>query len=149
MRLTKHFYLREFTHSETAARMGREVEVPDELVDDLKLLCERVLEPLRVDLKRAIFVISGYRPPWLNRAVGGSKASQHMIGQAADFIVSGMTPMQACRRIVALDLPFDQLILEFDRWVHVSVNERPRGKVLTARKINGQTVYSPGLVEAP
>lgn len=148
MKLTPHFNLEEFTRSETAARMGRKVVIPDEYVPDIRDLCVNILEPFRVDVKRAVFILSGYRPPWLNRKVGGSALSQHMVGEAADFVVSGMTPIQACRRIVALELPFDQLILEFDRWVHVSYGHTHRRQVLTARKIKGKTRYLPGIQES-
>lgn len=147
MKLTPHFNLDEFTRSETAARMGRKIEIPEAVIPNIRLLAETVLEPLRVNLRRSIFILSGYRPPWLNRAVGGSKTSQHMTGQAADIVVSGYTPAQVARRIVDLGLPFDQVILEFDRWVHVSVAPRPRGSILTARKKAGQTLYLPGIVE--
>jgi hypothetical protein len=147
MKLTQHFLLSEFARSETAARMGREIEIPDHFIPDIRALCVNILEPFRVDVKRAVFILSGYRPLWLNRKVGGSAMSQHMVGQAADFVVSGMTPIQACRRIMALELPFDQLILEFDRWVHVSYSPAHRRQALTARKVKGKTRYLPGIQE--
>jgi zinc D-Ala-D-Ala carboxypeptidase len=147
MKLTKHFNLEEFANSQTAARMGVPVVIPDDIVPRIQALCDHVLEPLRLDVRRSIWVQSGYRPGWLNKAVGGAKSSQHMLGEAADILVSGMTPMQVCRRIVNLELPFDQLILEFDQWTHVSYSENPRGKILTARKVLGQTHYLNGLVE--
>lgn len=145
--LTDHFALHEFARSERAARLGRPVEIPEAVVPALQYLCETVLEPLRARTRRAVFVLSGYRPPWLNRAVGGSARSQHMRGEAADVLVAGYSPREVCERIIALGVPFDQLILEFDQWTHVSaVRDRPpRGRVLTARKRQGVTVYMEGL----
>lgn len=148
MILTRHFNLEEFAHSQTAARLGRRIEIPDEVVPAIRALCVNVLEPLRSDVRRSVWIMSGYRPAWLNKAVGGSKKSQHMKGEAADIQVSGMTPRQVMRRIIALELPFDQLILEFDEWVHVSHStEGNRSSVLTARKVDGATRYYPGILE--
>ena len=147
MNLSQHFLLHEFARSSMAARMGRDIVVPVDVIPRLRVLCTEVLEPLRIDMGRPIFVLSGYRPEWLNKAVGGSLASQHMSGEAADFVMAGFRPIDVCRRIIALDLPFDQLILEFDQWVHVSFSTRHRQQVITARKIEGKTTYLSGIVE--
>jgi len=74
---------------------------------------------------------SAYRGPAVNEKVGGSKSSQHMVGCAADLRIPGMNPDQVCRAIIEADLPFDQLIREFDSWVHISVEPRLRHMVLT------------------
>lgn len=150
IRLSEHFMLREFLRSETASRMGSAVDWPPAYVqDNLARLCEVVLEPFRRAVGQPVTILSGYRPVWLNTAVGGSSRSDHLIGRAADFIVAGVTNEEACRRIVALGLPFRQLILEFPPhgWVHVSVNEpgAARRQVLTARKEGKRTVYYNGL----
>lgn len=86
-------------------------------------LCAAVLDPLRRRLGKPIAVSSCYRSPAVNSAVGGSKTSQHMRGEAADFTVAGMTPEQIAAEIIAAGLPFDQLIVERLRgsaWVHCS-----------------------------
>lgn len=147
MRLSKNFSLEEFAYSQTAARMGRPVVIPDAIVPAIRSLVVEVLQPLRSDVRRSIWVMSGYRPAWLNKAVGGSSRSQHMTGEAADIQVSGLSPIQVCRRIIALELPFDQLILEFNQWTHVSHSPRNRRQVLTAKKVAGKTVYLNGLEE--
>ena len=111
----------------------------------LLALCEHILQPLRDNLDLPIKVTSGYRSEAVNAAVGGSSSSQHKLGQAADIRVAGMTPKQVCEAIIALDLPFDQLIEEHNSWVHVSYGPKDRREVLRARVIKGKTVYLPGL----
>jgi uncharacterized protein YcbK (DUF882 family) len=150
-RISRNFTVAEMTVSAAAARAGRTVELAEHVRPNLERLCEEILEPLRASLRKPIVVISGYRPPWLNRLVGGSPRSQHMVGEAADIIVPGLTPRDVCERIVKLELPFHQLILEFppQGWVHVSVAPQgaraPGKQIRTARKINGQTRYLEGL----
>ena len=148
-KLTRNFYLEEFEVSETAARMGRSFVVPEDLVPNVVRLCETVLQPLRDSLRRPIFILSGYRPPWLNAAVGGSRTSAHKDARAADIVVPGLHPREVCYRIVDLGIEFDQLILEFDRWTHVGiapVGADWRGQLLTASKVDGRTQYRRGLV---
>lgn len=146
MNLSRDFLLREFTRSETAARMGRPIVPDEDVVAALTALCVNVLQPLRDAIGVTIAISSGYRPPWLNAVIGGSVSSQHMKGEACDCNATGYTPMQLAQKIVDLDLPFDQVIAEFDEWVHVSYSSRHRRQVLTARRINGKTQYLQGLV---
>ncbi len=146
--LSRFFTVAEFTRSATAARMGRKVELPTWALDAATRLCTQVLDPLRRDLRKPVVLLSGFRPEWLNKAVGGSPTSDHMAGRAADLIVPGMTPAAVAKRILALDGPYSQVILEFDEWVHVSVampSEKPKRQALTARKVNGKTVYTKGI----
>ena len=148
MRLSEHFHNSEFTFSQTATRMGREVVIePDSLVHlNLVDLCEMVLEPLRKILNRPIHVSSGYRPDWLNSAVGGSKSSQHMVGQAVDITVVGVSPRSVAKALIDTGVEFDQLIIEFGQWVHVSYNfANNRCDILKATKVDGKTVYSKAL----
>ncbi|MCI6337035.1 MAG: D-Ala-D-Ala carboxypeptidase family metallohydrolase, partial [Prevotella sp.] len=89
MRLTPHFRLSEFTRSETASRLGIDNNVNDpKVVDNLRRLCEKVLEPLRNHTNTPIVINSGYRCPRLNAAVGGSPTSNHLKGCAADLRLS-------------------------------------------------------------
>lgn len=147
MKLSKHFELAEFLVSETAARQGIANEPTPEVLDNLRRLCESVLEPLRVKLGRPVVITSGYRSPALNRAVGGSPTSHHLQGRAADLIVPGMTPLVVCQAVHQLRLPCAQIIHEFGRWTHlaVAVSEECT-QLLTAKRILGKTVYEAGLV---
>lgn len=148
--LTPHFRLEEFLRSETAIRAGREVEADTLTIANLRRLCNLVLEPLR-DAVGPIRILSGFRPVWLNQMVGGSATSEHVPGRAADIEVVGMANDRLCQKIIDLNLPFNQVILEFglSGWVHVSVprlGDIPKGEVMTAAKVGGRTMYSAGLV---
>lgn len=154
MKLTRNFSLSEFTFSETAERLGIPVVIEPDSPEFLAVqrLALLVLQPVR-DYFGPVVITSGYRPEALNIAIGGSPNSQHMKGEAADFVVPGYTPLEVCTWIRDADLPFDQLIHEFGRWVHVSiaVDREPRGECLTAfRDPNRRrTVYVPDLVPIP
>ena len=147
MQLSEHFELAEFLVSETATRRGIANEPTPEIIDNLRRLCELVLEPLRIKLARPVVITSGYRSLALNSAVGGSPTSHHMQGRAADLIVPGMTPLAVCQAANQLKLPCVQIIHEFGRWAHLSVaasNEHTQ--LLTAKLAQGKTIYEPGLV---
>jgi zinc D-Ala-D-Ala carboxypeptidase len=149
MNLSPHFTLAELTFSETAARAGRAIVADEDAIANLTSLCVDVLEPLREAIGAPIVISSGLRPEWLNIIVGGSKTSDHMSGRAADIRAIGFTPMEVCEIAASMNLPTNQVILEFGRWCHISVAPRetlPRREVLTAKSINGKTVYYPGLV---
>ncbi|MFT0518471.1 D-Ala-D-Ala carboxypeptidase family metallohydrolase [Pseudomonas faucium] len=142
MFITPHFTLDEMIVSQLAAREGLDNTPPPEARANLQLLCS-ALEQVRALFGVPIVVSSGYRSVAVNRRVGGSATSQHVQGLAADFTVLGMTPREVVRGISESALAFDQLILEFDRWVHLSVAQAaPRRQVLTIRKGTG---YLPGL----
>jgi hypothetical protein len=157
VQLTEHFSLSEFMVSETAYRLDIDMAPPPEVVANLMMLCEQVLEPLRELIneqrpggskERFIIVTSGYRPPALNRAIGGSKTSAHMDGRAADCHATGMSIRDFAEHAEAISrrTPVDQVILEFGRWVHIGMSRDPRRQVLTALRHEGQTVYELGLV---
>lgn len=124
MRLSEHFTLEELTISQTAARKGIHNAPTGVIVDNLTRLCV-LLEDIRAVLGRPITISSGYRGPALNEAIGGAKSSQHCLGCAADILIPGMRPDDVVRAIQASDMPYDQLIREYDRWTHVSVPNDP------------------------
>ena len=84
---------------------------------DLIVYC---LQPLRDKLGLPMVITSGYRNSEVNKLVNGAKNSQHMKGQAVDFTVSGYTPAQLVTLIKGYGVEFDQLINEYDSWVHIS-----------------------------
>jgi zinc D-Ala-D-Ala carboxypeptidase len=138
MKLTQHFSLEEMTKSQTASRKGIDNTAPPEVVENLKALCENVLEKIRIHFGKPLSINSGYRGPKLNKAIGGAKNSQHMTGQAADIEMVGMdNKILFCW--IKDNLEFDQLILEYYKpgipdsgWVHVSWNSNGnRKQVLT------------------
>jgi len=145
MQLSKNFSLHELTVSETATRDGLK-NVPNKAqTQSLIALCQNVLQPLRDRIKRPIVVTSGFRSVSVNRRIGGSKASQHCKGQAVDFIVPGLDLRNVAKLIKAMDLKYDQLILEFldtGGWLHVSYSPRHRRQVLEAKREGGKAVYT-------
>lgn len=131
MMLSLNFALSEFTDSQTAARLGIDNDPPAEMYDTLKATA-RCMEDVRDLLDgKPILISSGYRSPELNAAVGGSKNSQHAKGEAVDFVCPKFgTPEQIVQKIKDSPLLFDQCILEFSRWVHISFSERNRRQTL-------------------
>lgn len=148
MRLTENFSLEEFLVSQTAARHDINMDPPIEVIDNLRRLCVDILQPLRDTTGRPISVSSGYRPPQLNELIGGSTTSAHPFGRAADFKVHGITPLEAAQIIRDMELPYDQVIHEFGKWVHVGISpeeDNARLQELTAYRKDGRTRYDLGL----
>lgn len=143
MNLSKHFTQAELTVSETAARKSIDNR-PDALtLANLKTLAH-ALEGVRTLVGKPINITSGYRSKELNKAIGGAVNSAHMSGFAADINVGGYTPRQLALTIRDSGLMFDQLILEYDNWVHFGLSAgAPRREILTIR--NG-TGYMKGIV---
>ena len=146
MRLSKNFTLEEFLLSQTATRLGLDMTPGPEIIENLQRLVTGCLQPLRDEVNAGIFISSGFRPLELNTAIGGSKTSAHVRGDAADLKVSGQTPYDTCELIIAMQLPFDQVIHEFGRWVHLGVGDTLRGEALTAYKRDGKTRYVNGIL---
>lgn len=142
VRLGKYFYLSEFCRSEYAARHGILIVPSPHIVENLRALVENVLDPLRAEIG-PIHVSSGYRPILLNQKIGGSRTSQHVLGQAADIMSDHTTVQGLFDTIRRMQLPYDQVIEEFGSWVHVSYGPRNRREELIARRVNGQTQYKP------
>ena len=131
MRLTQNFSLEQLIYSETAERERIDNTPGADLVDNLRLLAEG-LEQVRMLIGFPLEISSGYRSPELNRRVGGAKTSQHTQGLAADFTCAEFgPPMDIIKAIRDSDIEFDQCILEYANWVHISFSKSPRGKVLT------------------
>lgn len=145
-RLSAHFTLAEMTASATAARKGIDNTPPGPMIDQLILTADR-MEHVRALLGgHPIRVLSGYRSPAVNRAVGGSKNSAHMTGQAVDFICPGFGSPAKVAAFLARELKhYDQVIEEFGDWVHIGFGPGKRMQALTARKVNGRTKYTPGI----
>lgn len=124
--LTPHFKLSEFTKSSTATARKIDNTPSEQVISNLTLLCEQVLEPLRVHFNCPIIISSGYRSPALNKAVGGVKNSQHMTGEAADIHLPNNETGRKWFLWMMDNLKFDQLIMEKSTptstryWIHVS-----------------------------
>jgi hypothetical protein len=144
MILTDHFTLEEMLVSEWAARNGiNNAPSGPFVIENLRLLCVHVLEPLRRILRLPIIVTSGFRHPTVNKAIGGSETSDHMQGRAADIIVPRV-PVAMVFDAIAKNVPFDQVIDEFGQWTHVSYRLNAcRGQKLIARFVNGKPQFTP------
>jgi hypothetical protein len=130
MKLSPNFSLEELTFSQVASRRGLDNTPPTKVKDNLERLAF-FLEQVRKLFNKPILISSGYRSREVNESVGGSKTSQHCEGCAVDFNVKGMSPDAVVRAIVDNDVPYDQVILEFNSWVHISI---PTVKGSTPRK---------------
>jgi len=131
MQLSPNFSLSELVYSETAEENGIDNTPPPEIVENLKRLAAG-LEAVRTLLGAPLEISSGYRCAALNEAVGGSGASQHVQGLAADFACPAFgTPLEIARAIQRSGVQFDQCILEYGRWVHLSFGDAWRRRILT------------------
>ena len=126
MKLSDHFSLQELTKSSTAERRGIANEPDDEAVENLIMVCETILEPVREQYGIPFIPNSGFRCLELNRAIGSSDRSQHTTGEAVDFEVPGISNKEVALWVKE-NCKFDQLILEFYKegdpssgWVHCS-----------------------------
>ena len=151
MKLTANFSLSELTKSQTATRKGIDNTPSPEHQENLRLLCEAVLQPVREHFGRVVTVTSGYRSPELCTAIGSKITSQHARGEAADFEIFGVSNKELADYIHE-HLDYDQLILEYwnesdpnSGWVHCSYSEgKNRKQYLKAYKDeNNKTCYQP------
>lgn len=151
MQLSEHLSLAEVTRSETAKRKGISNMPTEAHLANFKLLAEKVFEPIRNHFGKPIHISSGYRSDALNKAIGGSKTSQHCSGEAIDIDMDGSAHGITNKMLfdyIKDNIEFDQLIWEFGTstnpdWVHVSYEStgRQRKQILRAVKKNGSTVY--------
>ena len=128
----KYFTIKELSKSATALSKNIDNSPSSDIVKNLTLLVDNILDPLREKYGKPIRVNGAYRCPELNKAVGGSKTSQHMTGQAADITVGSPDDNKKLfNLIIEMDLPFDQLIDEKNfRWIHVSYSNKHRKQIL-------------------
>ena len=152
MILSKNFTLKELVASQTADRKGINNNPNEDQINSLKLLCEKVLQPVRDHFGKVVSISSGFRSEELCEAIGSSKTSQHAKGQAADFELFGISNQEVVIWINE-NLDYDQMILEFWKgpdepnsgWIHVSYKkEGNRKQLLRAfRNTFGKTQYEP------
>ena len=148
MKLTENFSLSELTKSQTAERKGIDNTPSPTHQENLKSLCEMVLQPVRDHFSRVVTISSGYRSPELCAAIGSKSTSQHAKGEAADFEIFGVSNKELADYIHE-NLDYDQLILEYWKkedpnsgWVHCSyTNGNNRKQYLRAYKEDGRTKY--------
>ena len=148
-KISKHVSYKEGVYSITAKRLGLKNDPSDDHLANMKLISEKVFEPLRIHVGGPIKINSFYRGPQLNKAIGGSAKSQHCHGQAIDIDDTyGHASNAEMFNWIRANLNYDQMIWEFGddnnpNWVHVSyVNEEAnRKRCLKAYRKDGKTKY--------
>tara|TARA_R100001594_G_scaffold11766_1_gene26340 strand:+ start:7810 stop:8244 length:435 start_codon:yes stop_codon:yes gene_type:complete len=125
MKLTKNFSLEELTASGTAARLKINNTPNDTQLQNLRRLAE-LLQQVRDHFNAPVFINSGFRCKALNDAVGSKDTSQHLLGCAADIRISNISPHQGVQAIQKSGILFDQIICEYDSWIHISVSNDPK-----------------------
>ena len=140
-----NFSMDELTHSDTAARHGIDNTPNDNQKENLYKLAMEMEDVRELLNNKPIFISSGYRCLALNELLGSKKTSSHIKGLAADFTCRQFgTPNEIVFALINSDIPYDQVILEFDRWVHLSFCEdekTPRRQALVINK-EGAMIYS-------
>jgi len=147
--ISKHISDKEGVYSTTAMRRGLDNTPDKEQLSNMKLLAEKVFEPLREWVGGPIRINSFFRGPELNKAIGGSSKSQHCKGQAVDIDDGGCNKTNAqMYKHIKDELEFDQMIWEFGddknpNWVHISYvsEDANRNRCLKAYKDKGKTKY--------
>ena len=133
--LSKHFTLDELTVTDHREFDNSPTQEEISNLQRLAQLLEQVKEAIG---GKPVMVNSAFRSKAVNDAVGSSDKSQHRHGCACDLRVPGMTPDQVVRAVIVADLPYDQIIREFDRWTHISIpnteDAAPRGNALIIDK---------------
>lgn len=115
-----YFSISEFIKSDKAI-LNNINNMPDiNSLDNLLNLIYFCLQPIRYYIKKPIIITSGFRCHKLNSLINGKCNSQHTIGQAADFYIKGISVCETIKLILKSGVEFDQLINEYDRWVHIS-----------------------------
>lgn len=126
-----NFTISELVYSQKAIQNNIN-NMPDlNSLDNMLNLIIHCLQPIRDKLKRPMIITSGYRCGRLNNLVGGKSTSQHLIGQAADFQVVGMSVQDVINFIRINNFDFDQLIAEYNKnksWIHISYDKNKNRK---------------------
>lgn len=129
-----NFKLSELIHSQKAIEKNIN-NMPDiNSLDNLLDLIVYCLQPIRNYIKKPMIITSGFRNKEVNKLVGGKNNSQHLKGQAVDFHVNGLSVKNTIELIKKSEIEFDQLINEYDKWVHVSfVKGKNRKEILSIK----------------
>ena len=147
--LTNHFTYEEVNESEKARELGITNVFPIELIGAIRSSAAG-MERIREILAVPVHIDSWYRCLELNRALKSKDTSQHVLGEAADWIAPKFgDPITCARKLIThkFYIAFDQLILEHS-WIHTSFcanpNAVPRGTILSLLATGG---YATGLTD--
>lgn len=132
--MTKNYFSdEELTRSDTARRNNIDNTPSADIWKKLHALRDNILNPIREQYGKPIYVTSGYRCPRVNSLVGGATSSQHMVGEAADIDTRSRAENKKIFELIVRQGKFDQLIWEGNgEWIHVSYStNRHRGQILS------------------
>lgn len=132
----KYFTFFELEYSKTAIENGIKNAPTTAVEENLRLLTDKLLDPIREKWGGPIVIGSGFRNEKTNALVGGVKNSQHLTGCAADLQVGSKAKNKKLFELIRSMGGYDQLINEYDfSWVHVSYNPngKQRGQVITKK----------------
>lgn len=120
-----NFTISELLHSDIAKKEKISNIANEHALDNMLQLIVNCLQPIRNYINKPMIITSGYRCEKLNShpKIKGAKNSEHLTGCAADFVIHGMTPKQVVEKVQASDIPFRQLINEYDQWTHISFKQ--------------------------
>ena len=118
-----NFSMSELIKSEKAKQNNINNMPNTEQLDNILNLIVYCLQPIRELLNRPVIITSGFRCKQLNKLINGKTNSQHLKGEAADFCVFGITVQKTIDSISKSNIEYDQLINEYDKWVHISYSK--------------------------
>lgn len=151
MNISAHVSYLEATHSDMAKRLSID-NIPNvEQLENIKILAEKVFEPIREHFNVPIYISSFFRSKELNKKLKGAKNSQHMLGEAMDIDADmyGKITNKQIFDYIRLNLNFDQLIAEGliegstnPSWIHCSYSEnKNRSEILLMEKVGNNSIY--------
>ncbi len=145
--ISDHISFKEATHSKYASQFGIENTPSEDQVKNMNLVAEKLFEPLREWVKAPIKVNSFYRSEKLNTALGGSRKSSHLTGNAIDITSLGGKTNLEMFHYIKDNLDFDQLIWEFGtepKWLHISYKSKKdnRKQVLVTKRKGVYHIWS-------
>ena len=127
-----NFTLSELIYSDTAIKYNINNMADIKSLDCMLNLIVYCLQPIREKLQKPMIITSGYRCKLLNAKIGGVSSSRHTKGQAVDFYVNGLSVSQVINLIKNSDIEYDQLINEYNKWIHISfVKNKNRHQILS------------------
>ena len=144
--LSEHFTLKDLVYSHDAQAQGIDNTPTPEIVANLARLCAVALEPARAIWGVPVHIDSGYRCKALNTFEHGAWDSEHLLGHAADCVPQGIRLIDAFLAIRRSSIPFDQLIIENNAWIHIGLaadGVLPRLECLVAQGAPGHWTYVP------
>lgn len=118
-----NFSISELCKSDKAIQHGIKNTPNLTQIDNMLNLIVYTLQPIRELFQKPVIISSGFRNAQLNKLVGGVSNSQHLEGKAADFTIPGETVSGIIFKIQTSNIEYDQVLNEYDKWVHISFNK--------------------------